>query len=115
MEKIYGWLQSFGLKIYFVHILVREVEKEQRNSLKNNEWKRKLSVGQVPAMKQGIFVLMDFSFGKEFNRDYFISKHGGKNRSVHLSYFDEIDFYFLKWFQDVLRLLSDFLMFIRYF
>jgi hypothetical protein len=37
MEKIYGWLQSFGLKIYFVHILVYGVEKEQRNSLKNNE------------------------------------------------------------------------------
>jgi hypothetical protein len=37
MEKIYGWLQSFGLKIYFVYILVHEVEKEQRNSLKNNE------------------------------------------------------------------------------
>ena len=37
-----------------------------------------------------------FFFGKEFNRDYFISKHGGKNRSVHLSYFDEVDFYFLK-------------------
>jgi hypothetical protein len=35
MEKIYGWLQSFGLKIYFVYILVHEVE--QRNSLKNNE------------------------------------------------------------------------------
>jgi hypothetical protein len=32
-----------------------------------------------------------------------------------LSYFDEVDFYFLKWFQDVLRLLSDFLMFIRCF
>jgi hypothetical protein len=25
-----------------------------------------------------------------------------------LSYFDEVDFYFLKWFQGVLRLLSDF-------